>query len=669
MYNLPHPKTEVNPYMANPLILKELVIDLARQEWKLQELPDQTLLGPVQYGWDRFQKDPRSMTFGGGVLAGSPLAGTHRMIFTGFSPIWEGFYISALGGAMHVFHRVGVNYVWIKGQSAEDVVVVIKYLNGEHSVRFEKIDPQPVWEEYVNPDSQRKWQGFYALQHCLFDRYKTEYPGDGFRILAVGPGAKFTRDGAIGSNHIRKGEICDIDDWAGRGGLGSRLLQFHHVAGIVFGGDWQDPALKEGKELDEYFLQHFGQRAVTADLALSQKYRYVPEFETGGTFGVNMHEAEDHLFSFNYQSIYASSAERLQQHDEFILAHYLKQFNDEIIEPHNFDHCGEPCAVACKKFLGEFKKDYEPYEALGPNCGIFDQRAAEKVNKFVDSMGLDSIQTGGMVAWLMEVIAEGLIDPKDFGLPAGKPRFHFASRQEEFDPAVASAENAEYAMAIIKMILFDERGAPFRQGLRSAANWLDSKYGIQSTERAVYNAHGKEGCMVPNQYFCAGVFSPMPIMGKYFQYYGNEYLPPYELGRKNVERFVYELYSENSGSCRFHRKWVEDIIDDITVAHYDLKLNFWQANFALAKAIFDYQASQSVPWENERTIDIVYKFLEYWNQIGLKSKDLADWLERFREDKMEAAREFWSEIYRGQQETFERGISEPPHQEHGILQK
>jgi len=46
------------------------------------------------------------------------------------------------------------------------------------------------------------------------------------------------------------------------------------------------------------------------------------------------------------------------------------------------------------------------------------------------------------------------------------------------------------------------------------------------------------------------MFAPMPLMGKYFSYYENKFLPPRALGRKNVERFVYELYSENSGSCR-----------------------------------------------------------------------------------------------------------------------
>ena len=154
--------------------------------------------------------------------------------------------------------------------------------------------------------------------------------------------------------------------------------------------------------------------------------------------------------------------------------------------------------------------------------------------------------------------------------------------------------------------------------MRFAAKWLDQKYNIHSIDRAVFNAHGKEGCMVPNQYWVPGMFSPMPLMGKYFSFYGFEFYPPYDLGKKNVERFVYELYSENSGACRFHPKWVEDIIDDIILSHFDLKFDFWETNFQLAKEIHMHQSSGSVPWESERVMDIIQQYLEKWGRIGLK---------------------------------------------------
>lgn len=652
--------------MAHRSVLYELVVDLEAGKWGVSCPINQELTGPVQYGWDRFQKDPDSLTFGGGLLAGSPLPGTRRMIFCGYSPCWEGFYVSALGGAMYVFRRVGVNYVWLRGRCATDSVLVIKLEHGEYSVELSPITPEEYWNGYQDK-AGKIWHGFYGLQQGLFEKYQNNYEADSFRILAVGPAARLTKEGAIGSNQIRKGAVSNIEDWAGRGGLGSRLLQYHRIAAVVFGGDWQDPALKEAKELDQYFLEHFGQRAISADLFLSQKYRYVPEFETGGTFGVNMHQAEDHLFSFNYSSIYSSRDERLKQHENFILNHYLKQFNEETIKPRNFDHCGEPCAVACKKFFLEYKKDYEPYQALGPNCGIFDQRAAEKVNHLVDSLGWDAIQAGGTISWLMEVIARGLVQPEEFGL-AGKPDFDFASGLDQFDIINTSNHNAEYAIKLIQMIFYTHQGEPFRHGIRAAAKWLDGKYGIHSIDLAVYNSHGKDGCMVPNQYWVPGMFAPMPLMGKYFSFYGREFYPPFELGRKNVERFVYELYSENSGSCRFHRRWIEDIIDEIILSHFDLNFDYWRTNFNLAKSIHDFQSHNAVFWESERVMDIIHEYLVSWQEIGLDNPQLENWIDRFATNKKQAAHDYWQEMFAGMQSAFDDQIPEPPHAEHGFIQ-
>ena len=83
------------------------------------------------------------------------------------------------------------------------------------------------------------------------------------------------------------------------------------------------------------------------------------------------------------------------------------------------------------------------------NVGVFDQRAAEELNHFVDAMGFDSIQTGGTVAWIMELVHSGLIPPEDFGLPpANEMRFDFASipglrRGDEL------RRNADYAQQIV----------------------------------------------------------------------------------------------------------------------------------------------------------------------------------------------------------------------------
>lgn len=659
--------------MTYPLMLRELEINLETGEWSLNPVEDPSIIGPVDYGWKKYheyihmtgRRDPDLMTFGGGPLAGSRIPGTRRLVFTSYSSQWEGFYISSMGGAAYILHRVGVDFVTLRGKRPQDSVLILNHANGEVSVRFEQINPDLIWSGYADPDGNRIY-GFYALQQAIFDRYNTEYENDWVRVFAVGPSARSTNQGIIGSNPIRKGRITPIDDWAGRGGLGSRLLQNHGIAGCIFGGDWIDPDLQDSKEIDGYFQTYYQQSMIKTDLGATEKYRYVADFNTGGTFGVNMHTVEEKLLSFNYSSIYETPESRLKQHKVFILDHYLKQFNEESIQTKNFAHCGEPCSVVCKKYVGIYKKDYEPYQALGPLCGIFDQRAAEELNHLVDAMALDSIQIGGTVSWIMECIATGLLQPEDFHLPpASEMKFAFSPDTDGFDIIQDSRRNAEYATKIISMILFDEVGAPFRNGIRTAAMELDKKYGYKdpgkrTMDLAVFTSHGRTGCMTPNQYWAPGILAPMPMMGKYFLYYGVEFTPPRELGKKCVHRMVYELFGENSGVCRFHRKWVEAIIDDIIAAHYDLTLHYKEHQFLLARDIFDHDGPSVVFWESQRAIDFVWRFLEDWKSRGLADPILDEWIKRFHVDSKAAARAFWEEIRAGIEEAFRAGADSIP---------
>ncbi len=683
--------------MTLQLNQRELIIDLPSGDYQINpiraRINGRRIIGPVDYGWarytagnstpnlgslrDNFERISPIFIFGGGPLAGSRIPGTRRLVFCGYSPAWQGFYVSSMGGAAFIMHRIGVDFICLQGQASQDSVLILNHSHGEISVRLEPINPDVIWTGHADPEGN-PLIGFYALQEYVFDKYSKEYEQDWVRVFAVGPASRLTREGIIGSNHIKKGRITPIDDWAGRGGLGSRLLQYHHIAACIFGGDWEDPDLKDSKEIDSYFQKYFGDTMMKVDLGATEKYRYVPGFMTGGTFGVNMYTGEDKLFSFNYTSIYASDAARLAQQEQFILNHYLKQFNTEIIEPKNFAHCGEPCSVACKKYSGIYKKDYEPYHALGPQIGVFDQRAAEEINHFVDAMGIDAIQMGGTVAWIMELIAQGNINPEDYHLPArDEMNFHIAPADSSqpatdqsmniFDVIEDSHRNAGYAKKIVEMILFTESGAIFRQGIRAAAQALGSQLSASEDlhpaslrNPAVYTSHGASGCMTPNQYWVPGMLAPMPMMGKYFVYYGVDYLPPRELGKKCVERMTYELYSENSGVCRFHRKWVEAIVDEIIETHYHYPVNYKAQQYDLAKHIYDAEGAGSAFWETERTVDIIWQFLEKWERHGLNDNSLHDWVNRFRQDKWSAARDFWNEIQAGIAEAFSAGPDSIP---------
>jgi glyceraldehyde-3-phosphate dehydrogenase (ferredoxin) len=118
---------------------------------------------------------------------------------------------------------------------------------------------------------------------------------------------------------------------------------------------------------------------------------------------------------------------------------------------------------------------------------------------------------------------------------------------------------------------------------------------------------------------------------------------------------TYELFNDNSGICRFHRKWAEVIVDEILNAHYGLQVDYKAHQFDLSKEIYERECAKAVPWESERVIDLIMGFLEMWERDGLADPVLAEWLVRFRADKRSAAQEFWTEINRGIAEAFAAG--------------
>jgi glyceraldehyde-3-phosphate dehydrogenase (ferredoxin) len=139
------------------------------------------------------------------------------------------------------------------------------------------------------------------------------------------------------------------------------------------------------------FENKYKLRLMQKDMEVTTKYRFDEKFDTGGTFGVNYAGMGGKIMAFNYRTIYWSMNSVSDLHQRFMLDHYLKQFNEETIQKKQQATCGEPCVAVCKKMNNIYKKDYEPYQTLGPLCGIFDQRAAEKLNHHCDAMGFDAI--------------------------------------------------------------------------------------------------------------------------------------------------------------------------------------------------------------------------------------------------------------------------------------
>lgn len=75
----------------------------------------------------------------------------------------------------------------------------------------------------------------------------------------------------------------------------------------------------------------------------------------------------------------------------------------------------KPCTILCGH-AGEFSghmmqiPEYESTGLLGPNIEIFDPELIAKVNDICGKVGVDTISTGGVLAWAMEATEKGLIE-------------------------------------------------------------------------------------------------------------------------------------------------------------------------------------------------------------------------------------------------------------------
>ncbi len=594
-------------------------------------------MGPVDLGLI-LSGQYNSLNFGAGILAGSILPGSNRLVFTGYSPCWHGFYISSMGGAALVFDNLGVNLVSIMGRASSPSIL---YLNREHAeeihVEIHPVDINSIWK------NGRK--GTYGLMDTVMGRFGDRYETNP-RILATGPAAASTDIGAIVSVPVQKKKLTYVDTWAGRGGLGSKLFQEHGICAVIYGGTFIDEDFRDRAVADEWFEQKYQKKLAAKDLESTSKYRYEPELETGGTFGVNFKTLKGKMLSFNYRSIYWNEDDRINLHQKLVQNHYLKQFNDETIAGKHQRTCGEPCAAVCKKMWNEYKKDYEPYQTMGPLAGVFDQRAAEKINHHADTLGFDAISVGGVVSWLFDCIDSGLLKPETMGLK-DVPHWDIG----RFDVVNDSMHNAELGIALLDNLSTPGHPVSLEVGARRLAWKLSEKFNSDIKDKFVYTSHQRRGWMVPNQYWTPGALAPMAIMGKYYMYYGFDYVPPEELGRINAHRFQKELILDNLGICRFHRQWAEEMTPDIVKKLFGDHISI-QKIVALTSGRIN-SRNNSMPWESKRNADYVATFLKRQRDVeGNNEKSLNQWITRFEKDPEKAAMAYWYDMHRGMTETL-----------------
>ncbi len=93
---------------------KVLFVDAGTGFYRMARYPVGDFFGPVDLGLHLAGKH-NSLNLGVGLLAGSIFPGSNRLIVSGFSTCWGGFYISTMGGAGLIFDNLGINLLSLVG--------------------------------------------------------------------------------------------------------------------------------------------------------------------------------------------------------------------------------------------------------------------------------------------------------------------------------------------------------------------------------------------------------------------------------------------------------------------------------------------------------------------------------------------------------------------------
>ncbi len=269
--------------------------------------------------------------------------------------------------------------------------------------------------------------------------------------------------GPAGENRVLFANAVSGHRFLGRGGLGAVMGSKNLKAVVARGGVYKlRPVDRDGfQKTKSLATRYLNQNTITAD-----RYR---------NFGTcaNVRPCLDAriLPVHNFQDGWHAQGDRLS--GEAMAANHQTKH-----------HTCKPCTILCGH-RGIFKgarlpvPEYETVGILGASLGIFDPDLIAQWNDSCNRLGLDTISTGGTLAWTMEAAAQGLITSKlCFGSQRGIDQaIQDIAYQQDFGAEMASGTRylatkyggQDFAMQVkgLELAAYDPRGS-FGQGLAYA---------------------------------------------------------------------------------------------------------------------------------------------------------------------------------------------------------
>ena len=223
------------------------------------------------------------------------------------------------------------------------------------------------------------------------------------------PSARVAAIGRAGENLVRFATISNEGRHAGRGGVGAVMGSKNLKAIALSGNCPTDVADSRGIEKIAAVLR---ERSLSS---LTDKYR-----EIGTVANLSVFNRLGTLPTRNFQQSTFDNADSL---------------SGESLTENNFSrrHGCAACTIRCERLFKALdgrdqRMEYETLFALGPLCGIRDPDSVLHAAQLCDVYGLDTISTGGTLAWAMECGEKGLLPDVDkFGLRFGAAEGVFAA--------------------------------------------------------------------------------------------------------------------------------------------------------------------------------------------------------------------------------------------------
>ena len=207
--------------------------------------------------------------------------------------------------------------------------------------------------------------------------------------------------GQAGENRVRFATLSNEGRHAGRGGIGA-VFGSKKLKAVALRGR-QHIAVAD-KDAVEHIAATLRERSVGPHTA---KYR-----EIGTVANLAVFNRVGSLPTRNFQHATFSHADALSG-ETFVTNSFSRS------------HGCASCTIRCERLFralnGEEQRlEYETLFALGPLCGVEKPDDVLRAARLCDQYGLDTISTGGTIAWALECAEKGLLpEAKEAGLSFG----------------------------------------------------------------------------------------------------------------------------------------------------------------------------------------------------------------------------------------------------------